>query len=187
MSPFRPQSSSDSGLGSAREPTPLPVNHLSNTRSSPHLNTDFQESIHNVRTLESPEPDFRQLNRHMKPPTLKFTNNCQLAVMRLDRLSDQNHLDPSTYNNSLSDASSSRASSCQITPTPTEFLLCSPKSPSVGLSSLPSKNLPEKKPPLACLFCRGRKIACGPPLPGSAKKTCKLVFLPFFSLQVVSS
>ncbi|KAF8871069.1 hypothetical protein BD779DRAFT_1428566, partial [Infundibulicybe gibba] len=28
-----------------------------------------------------------------------------------------------------------------------------------------------KKPPkLACLFCRGRKIACGPPRPGS--KTC---------------
>ncbi|KAF9478619.1 hypothetical protein BDN70DRAFT_808504, partial [Pholiota conissans] len=30
----------------------------------------------------------------------------------------------------------------------------------------------EKKPPLACLFCRGRKIACGPPLPGSDDKTC---------------
>ncbi|KAF8993677.1 hypothetical protein BDQ17DRAFT_1312024 [Cyathus striatus] len=30
----------------------------------------------------------------------------------------------------------------------------------------------DKKPPLACLFCRGRKIACGPPLPGSKDKTC---------------
>ncbi|KAG7439577.1 uncharacterized protein BT62DRAFT_696863 [Guyanagaster necrorhizus] len=29
-----------------------------------------------------------------------------------------------------------------------------------------------KKPSLACLFCRGRKIACGPPLPGSTDKTC---------------
>ncbi|KAK0475575.1 hypothetical protein IW261DRAFT_489307 [Armillaria novae-zelandiae] len=29
-----------------------------------------------------------------------------------------------------------------------------------------------KKPSLACLFCRGRKIACGPPLAGSTDKTC---------------
>ncbi|KAF8906568.1 hypothetical protein CPB84DRAFT_1770118 [Gymnopilus junonius] len=40
------------------------------------------------------------------------------------------------------------------------------------LSPLPSKRQLEKKPPLACLFCRGRKIACGPPLPGSRDKTC---------------
>ncbi|KJA19953.1 hypothetical protein HYPSUDRAFT_204200 [Hypholoma sublateritium FD-334 SS-4] len=42
------------------------------------------------------------------------------------------------------------------------------------LSPLPrNKHQPlEKKPPLACLFCRGRKIACGSPLPGSPDKTC---------------
>ncbi|EGO00421.1 hypothetical protein SERLA73DRAFT_168168 [Serpula lacrymans var. lacrymans S7.3] len=41
------------------------------------------------------------------------------------------------------------------------------------LSPLPSsKRLLEKKPALACLFCRGRKIACGPPVPGSKDKTC---------------
>ncbi|KAF5374675.1 hypothetical protein D9615_008985 [Tricholomella constricta] len=28
------------------------------------------------------------------------------------------------------------------------------------------------KPIMACLFCRGRKIACGPPPPGSVDKTC---------------
>lgn len=45
------------------------------------------------------------------------------------------------------------------------------------LSPLPrNKHQPlEKKPPLACLFCRGRKIACGSPLPGSPDKTCKCV------------
>ncbi|CAA7263180.1 unnamed protein product [Cyclocybe aegerita] len=43
---------------------------------------------------------------------------------------------------------------------------------SMRLSPLPSKRHLEKKPPLACLFCRGRKIACGPPLPGSVDKTC---------------
>ena len=31
----------------------------------------------------------------------------------------------------------------------------------------------DKKPALACFFCRGRKIACGPPLPESKDKTCK--------------
>lgn len=31
----------------------------------------------------------------------------------------------------------------------------------------------DKKPALACLFCRGRKIACGPPVPGSKDRTCK--------------
>ncbi|KAG9077855.1 hypothetical protein FRC06_008666, partial [Ceratobasidium sp. 370] len=29
-----------------------------------------------------------------------------------------------------------------------------------------------KKPVLACLFCRRRKIACGPPLPDSPDRTC---------------
>jgi hypothetical protein len=30
-----------------------------------------------------------------------------------------------------------------------------------------------RKPPLACLFCRGRKIACRPPPSESTDKTCK--------------
>ncbi|TFK63324.1 hypothetical protein BDN72DRAFT_776012, partial [Pluteus cervinus] len=29
-----------------------------------------------------------------------------------------------------------------------------------------------KKLPMACFFCRGRKIACGPPAPGTKVKTC---------------
>ncbi|KAH7928924.1 hypothetical protein BV22DRAFT_1030138 [Leucogyrophana mollusca] len=41
------------------------------------------------------------------------------------------------------------------------------------ISPLPqNKRLIEKKPALACLFCRGRKIACGPPSPGNKDKTC---------------
>ncbi|PPQ68209.1 hypothetical protein CVT25_015041 [Psilocybe cyanescens] len=47
-----------------------------------------------------------------------------------------------------------------------------PSRPSMPLSPLPTKRQLEKKPPLACLFCRGRKIACGPPVPGSTNKTC---------------
>lgn len=152
----------------------------------------MRESTSDFRP-ETPRYSFRQLNRHMKPPTLKFTNNCQLGVMRLDRLSDRSHLESPQYGGH-SHASPSDPSSVSMdvdddddngnnngncspstTPPPTEFLLNSAKSPSIGLSSLPSKNIPEKKPPLACLFCRGRKIACGAPLPGTIKKTCKLV------------
>ena len=49
----------------------------------------------------------------------------------------------------------------------------SPRS-SLRLSPVPhTKRTLDKKPALACLFCRGRKIACGPPQPGSKDKTCK--------------
>ncbi|KAH0828080.1 hypothetical protein J3R83DRAFT_3737 [Lanmaoa asiatica] len=49
----------------------------------------------------------------------------------------------------------------------------SPRSP-LRLSPAPhTKRSLDKKPALACLFCRGRKIACGPPQPGSKDKTCK--------------
>ncbi|KDN45544.1 hypothetical protein RSAG8_04868, partial [Rhizoctonia solani AG-8 WAC10335] len=34
------------------------------------------------------------------------------------------------------------------------------------------KVTPSKKPALACLFCRKRKIACGPPSPDSTDRTC---------------
>lgn len=155
---------SSSGSVSAREPTPFQSN-------TGNVNTDLRETVNDGCPPDSPKHDFCQLNRHMKPPTLKFTNNCQLAVMRLDRLSEPSRLH-SSRSGGQSYASSSKSSQGQVAPTLTEFLLTSPKSPSIGLSSLPSKNVPEKKPPLACLFCRGRKIACGPPLPGSTKKTC---------------
>jgi len=52
-----------------------------------------------------------------------------------------------------------------------------PSSQGIRLSPLPQNKKgstdASKKPVLACLFCRGRKIACGPPLPGSLNKSCK--------------
>ncbi|KAH0589457.1 hypothetical protein J132_05651 [Termitomyces sp. J132] len=52
--------------------------------------------------------------------------------------------------------------------------VCTPLPRSVRLSPLPPSRRPiAKKPPLACLFCRGRKIACGPPDPGSPNRSCK--------------
>ncbi|KAF8070163.1 hypothetical protein FPV67DRAFT_1668042 [Lyophyllum atratum] len=44
----------------------------------------------------------------------------------------------------------------------------------IRLSPLPPSRRPHsKKPPLACIFCRGRKIACGPPDSGSSDRSCK--------------
>ncbi|KAF9049712.1 hypothetical protein BJ165DRAFT_1401584 [Panaeolus papilionaceus] len=76
---------------------------------------------------------------------------------------------PSHYSPTISQADSSKAPARAMTWSgPTR-----PSSPrSMRLSPLPLKRPLEKKPPLACLFCRGRKIACGPPLPGSPDRTC---------------
>lgn len=44
---------------------------------------------------------------------------------------------------------------------------------------------PKDKPRLACFFCRGRKIACGPPDPDSPDQTCKYVFsVPVIDLRL---
>jgi len=126
----------------------------------------IQESIDDG---SSREDGFRQLNRHMKPPTVKFTNNCQLAVMRLDRLAKESSPIDCSLKKDNDDQLCGGSSRTDIAPT--EFLLNSPKSPSIGLSSLPSNSSPQKKP-LSCFFCRRRKIVCGPPLPGSISKTC---------------
>ena len=40
-------------------------------------------------------------------------------------------------------------------------------------SGAQTQDTKKKQPFLACFFCRGRKIACGPPPPGSADRTCK--------------
>jgi hypothetical protein len=161
----------------AREPTSL-VYRPSNL--SPHVNTDTQETIGDG-SRKSPRYSFRQLDRHMNPLTLKSTNSCQIGVMRLDQLSDRfdspEHSGQSLPRPSETSRCDSPIASSPSTPPPTEFLSYSAQSPSIGLSSLPSGKILDK-PLLACLFCRGRKIACGAPLPGSVKKTCKSV-LPF--------
>ena len=49
-----------------------------------------------------------------------------------------------------------------------------PSRTSMRITPLPgTKRQLERKPPLACLFCRARKIACGAPAPGSTDRTCK--------------
>lgn len=40
-------------------------------------------------------------------------------------------------------------------------------------NSSSAKAAPERKPPLACFFCRGRKICCGQPADDNPDRTCK--------------
>jgi hypothetical protein len=68
-----------------------------------------------------------------------------------------------------------------ITPTSNPY----PRPSSSGSSSLSLRGIPLtplpagskkpvlRKPPLACHFCRGRKIACGAPDPSNPDRTCK--------------
>ncbi|KAF9020650.1 hypothetical protein BDZ89DRAFT_958106 [Hymenopellis radicata] len=61
----------------------------------------------------------------------------------------------------------------------TKHTLSTPSSPTsvpVGPPKLvPTRSprrLGNRKPVQACLFCRGRKIACGPPVPGGPDNAC---------------
>ena len=151
---------------------------------SPQIDADIQEIVKDLRDgrPESPRHTFSQLtNHHRKPPTLKF-NNSQLGVMRLGRLSDRSHPNSPIHSGQSHPSPSEPSLPCQASPLLTEFLSISPNSPSIGVSSLPPENTPEKKISVACIFCRGRKILCGSPLPGSIKKTCRSVY-PLFFLQ----
>lgn len=47
----------------------------------------------------------------------------------------------------------------------------------VFLVSISGKRSPDKKPALACVFCRGRKIACGPPTKDGDGRSCKCVHI----------
>lgn len=131
----------------------------------------FDESIsfaHDVRDI----PIFQghKLQRASRSPTLELINDgCELTVMRLD--------DSSMPRNNGTQISYFNHTNQRRAHLPSHTLtwdsgLNSPRT-SIPLSPLLGKRQLERKPPLACLFCRGRKIACGPPLPGSMNKTCK--------------
>ncbi|KAF7426643.1 hypothetical protein PC9H_009012 [Pleurotus ostreatus] len=83
------------------------------------------------------------------------------------------HPEWSQYEHGSGSPSRSRRSpSPRLETYPASSYSLEPEMSPAPLSPLLDEKPPEKKPPLACLFCRGRKIACGPPLPGSKDRTC---------------
>ncbi|KAL4262359.1 Zn(2)-C6 fungal-type domain-containing protein [Pleurotus pulmonarius] len=83
------------------------------------------------------------------------------------------HPEWSQYEHGSGSPSRSRRSpSPRLETYPASSCSLEPEMSPAPLSPLSDEKPLEKKPPLACLFCRGRKIACGPPLPGSKDRTC---------------
>lgn len=86
---------------------------------------------------------------------------------------------PSPSHHSDSARSSSRVTTPSVRKEAIKRLLppSPPSSPSSSqespVSAASSRQAPPKKPPIACLFCRGRKIACGQPPADSLDRTCK--------------
>jgi hypothetical protein len=115
---------------------------------------------------------------NFKPPTVAKPKSLRAAVPKLPLRSSTHRRN---HNNSIRHAKWPRPqtpvpSHSHKHPTkplnPISRCSASPRAP-MWLSPLPLKQMAEKKPSLACFFCRGRKIACGAPLPGSMDKTCE--------------
>jgi len=113
----------------------------------------------------------RKPRRALRSPTQELTNGCELSVMRLDDFSEPRDSGTQISYFHANQRRAHSVSHLSSRPLSWDSALNSPRS-SIPLSPLFGKRQLEKKPPLACLFCRGRKIACGPPLPGSLHKTC---------------
>ena len=104
------------------------------------------------------------------PPAAGTTEQSSPHVQSTSRLQSHSpcspHLHPKNHAQRVL-AHQQRSQSPQITLRP-------PSRTSVRKARLPGTKLPlERKPRLACLFCRSRKIACGAPAPGSTDRTCK--------------
>ncbi|KAF8161059.1 hypothetical protein B0H34DRAFT_699263 [Crassisporium funariophilum] len=149
---------------------------------------DYQDRVisRGSRRLTSLSARKQHKTRHRnKSPSPSLASGCEVGVMRFDDLprpsivnardgrvrhyhGDQRHVRSLLHLPSHANKVAIRGMSWPVSQCPP---LGSPQS-SMRISPPPSKQQPEKKPHLACLFCRGRKIACGSPSPGSNDKTC---------------
>ncbi|KAJ1304865.1 hypothetical protein OPQ81_005999 [Rhizoctonia solani] len=117
------------------------------------LSGDFQqfEATHRRQNSFTPSQDNNYMAPHEAPH-------------------QQNHPGHQRHDSSSSDHYSHRLAPAPIVPSQArERVLPYPHaSPEVE----EKKESPPKKPALACLFCRKRKIACGPPPPDNPDRTC---------------
>ncbi|CAE6413277.1 unnamed protein product [Rhizoctonia solani] len=87
----------------------------------------------------------------------------------------QNHLAHHRHTSSSVSSSSSEHHSHRLVSAPIVPSQAHERAPTFASASPEAedkKDTPAKKPALACLFCRKRKIACGPPPPDSTDRTC---------------
>jgi hypothetical protein len=144
--------------------SPAPPSHISMTQQAsfdaalPEAQSDQWRLSENVDTpwQYEPLPQSPTTSTDSHPFSSQPLHASQGAVYRPGRSQSYSHFHPGRH--------SIRPPGWPMVRTP---------SPHIQFSPLPSKRQAEKKPLLACLFCRGRKIACGPPDPGSLDPTCK--------------
>ena len=133
----------------------------------PHPDTFAASPDDLVRCVETPAPSLLYpvlvTDETPSPPTSRESDGSSPGGTQ-----QQHHF----HSQSLSPKAKKRAISRRWSP---RLKSMSPKRPALRSSpALASKKLAlDKKQTLACLFCRGRKIACGPPLLGSPDRTCK--------------
>ncbi|KAF4567226.1 hypothetical protein EYR40_006224 [Pleurotus pulmonarius] len=123
---------------------------------------EWSQYEHGSGTLASLDPTSPPFDSPASPTTSTF---CHRSPVRSS----------SAYSRqatSRSPSRSRRSPSPRLETYPASSCSLEPEMSPAPLSPLSDEKPLEKKPPLACLFCRGRKIACGPPLPGSKDRTC---------------
>ncbi|KAF7427878.1 hypothetical protein PC9H_007095 [Pleurotus ostreatus] len=122
---------------------------------------EWSQYEHGSATLASLDPTSPPFDSPASPTTSTF---CHRSPVRSS----------SAYSRQAtsSPSRSRRSPSPRLETYPASSCSLEPEMSPAPLSPLSDEKPLEKKPPLACLFCRGRKIACGPPLPGSKDRTC---------------
>jgi len=128
---------------------------------------------HEFRVMEDPTayPGFASTTKRHPPPSLSIPGSLSYSPgvrINTPQSSSFSSSDTGTPTSSVNLMDNPPTSSSLPAPT----LVPNPKA-GQGVLKLPStKRSARRKPAIACLFCRERKIACGAPPVGSADTTC---------------
>jgi len=151
-------------LSMPRPPTPLHVH------DPPRHRQQTQDSF---RMVQDPAafPEFAPApKRHPPslsiPPPLSYSPSARIPTPLSSSFSSSDAGTPTSAMHLLDSASSPSS-------VPQSTMVPNPTKAGQGVLKLPStKRSARRKPAIACLFCRERKIACGAPPVGSADTTC---------------
>lgn len=123
---------------------------------------------------ESATVEVTQTNQPTPSPSTAATRTTDLPHLASANPLHDRHLlevdEPSSPASNESAGEYSTNGGTDLSPKAKKLQSMSPKGPALRLSPSPAS---KKITKVACLFCRKRKIACGPPLPGSTNQTCR--------------
>ena len=140
------------------------------SQAHPHPQSRTHYNHYNRSWSDEPKTPARH-DHQSYSPTSAITGSDDTV----DRLSPSCSISSGSSYSNRSRPSNSQSSSSSAAPSGLAWASTKRKSTNVCPSPLPSHMKQRQLDKLACLFCRGRKIACGAPPPGSVDKTCKYV------------